>query len=102
MIYDHPVLPVLNKHKTVSSRKGFLLPVFAIREGIISSIDSGIAINTYQLLAERYLHTRQNLERADEIVTKCRSVRPHLWRKCAPEDCVWGIEIYHLIRIVLR
>jgi hypothetical protein len=45
MIYNHPVLAILDKHNTVSSWKGLGFSVFSISEGIITRIDSGVAID---------------------------------------------------------
>jgi len=46
MIYNHPILPILDEHQTVSSRKGLGFAIFSIREGVIARVDSGVAIDT--------------------------------------------------------
>ena len=46
MIYNHPVLVILDEHNAVPSRKGLGFPIFSISEGIITRIDSGVPVDT--------------------------------------------------------
>jgi len=46
MIYNHPILAILDEHDAVSSRQGLGFPIFTISEGIITRIDSRVAIDT--------------------------------------------------------
>src|ERR1700694_460930 len=101
MVHNHPVISVLHEREAVPRRKRLGFSVFHKRKGVVSRIDGGSAIRTDQLLTECYLEIRQHLERCNERVAQCRSIRSHGWGERSPEDRIRGVEGNHLIRIIL-
>src|SRR5207245_6370581 len=101
MIHDHPALALLHECEAIACRQRLGFPVLDVRESVVAGVDSGAAIDADQLLAERDLQTRQDLERRDEVIAQRRSICSHGRRERPPKNSIGGIEKNNFVRIVL-
>ena len=72
MIHDHPVLALLHECEAIARWPRLGFPVLDVRESVVAGVDSGAAVDADQLLAERDLQTRQDLERREIGRASCR------------------------------
>src|SRR6266508_5807587 len=101
MVHDHPVLTLFHECEAITCWQRLRFAVLHIRERVVAGVDSGVAINADQLLAECDLETGQDLERRDEVVAQRCSIRSQGRRERSPENSIGGIEKYYFVRIVL-
>src|SRR2546427_13220991 len=101
MIHDHPVLALLHECEAIARRQRLGLPVLDARECVVAGVDSGAAIDADQLLAERDLQTRQDLERRDEEIAQRGSTCSHGRREPPPKTSTGGIERNNIASVVL-
>src|SRR5689334_7667354 len=101
MVHDHPIPAVLYECEAIPCWQRLRFSILHVRERVVARVHGSVTINTDQLFTEVDLEVRQNLERADKIVTQACAIRSQRWGKRSPQDAISGIEIDNLVGLVL-